>query len=111
MHLDKKLSSISQQFPFFPNTRQGTRRFFQQRLTMSVCECDERYLGLPTFAWRNKKAFFSEIKEKALEFDVSMARKTSLYWWQGNSVKDSGSVCPNLCDDLFSNAFYTVFGT
>uniref|UniRef100_A0A803Q5N3 Reverse transcriptase domain-containing protein n=1 Tax=Cannabis sativa TaxID=3483 RepID=A0A803Q5N3_CANSA len=49
---------------FSLNTTLASQVFFHRNLSMPICECHEKYLGLPSYTGRDKQHFFSEIKEK-----------------------------------------------
>ncbi|PON43180.1 LOW QUALITY PROTEIN: hypothetical protein TorRG33x02_334090 [Trema orientale] len=49
---------------FSPNTPSDIQLLFQYFLGIPVEECHERYLGLPSFVGREKRAMTSDIKSK-----------------------------------------------
>uniref|UniRef100_A0A803QHU3 Reverse transcriptase domain-containing protein n=2 Tax=Cannabis sativa TaxID=3483 RepID=A0A803QHU3_CANSA len=49
---------------FCPNTTLAAQVFFHRTLSMHICECHEKYLGLPSYTGRDKQQIFSDIKEK-----------------------------------------------
>ena len=60
---------------FSPNTDPQVISLFQKTLGMTVVDCHEKYLGLPYFVGKDKKALFRDTKDKVWKFLCSWQEK------------------------------------
>lgn len=66
---------------FSTNTSREVQEEIKVRFGAQVIKQYEKYLGLPSLVWRNKKASFSDIKEKLFK---------KLVGWKGKFISKAG---------------------
>ena len=81
----KKLNQDKTTIYSSKNVEEDTKNAIQARLNIPEIKEFEKYLGMPSFVGRNKKASFSNIKERVWRVIQGWGEKNAISGRQGNS--------------------------